>query len=90
MVVTRYYFYSKIHINVLEEFIKYECVLEADGIVCTTELYGEYKEFCNNYGYTALALNQFIPYLIDKYKLKRHNDGKKRKIQGIRLLNDKL
>lgn len=90
VVDTKNYFDSKIHINGIEEFIKYECVLEADGIVCTTELYGEYKGFCNNYGYTALALNQFIPYLIDKYKMKRHNDGKKRKIQGIRLLNDKL
>lgn len=81
------YFKPQIFLNGVEEFVESECQLETDAVAYTKELYAKYHQFCKrNSEYKALSINQFIPYLKDKYGLEKYNNGSKRGIRGIRLL----
>ena len=82
------YFNPQIFHNGVEEFVESECQLESDAVAYTKELYAKYHQFCKrNSEYKALSTNQLIPYLKEKYGVEKYNNGSKRGVRGIRLLD---
>lgn len=88
VVDTESYFKPQIYMNGVEAFVESECELESDAVSYTQELYQRYRQFCGqNLEYKVLSINQFVPYLKNKYGVDRWSGGNKRGIRGIRLLD---